>query len=135
MGAEMKISAVVLITLGTLWGVALAHAGEQTPAKATHGIDFTRPLLTLDGKPITNPDKTPVTVGGVAASCLVQEKESPGEGPALWALAVRIANAKDATLDAAEVHAIETCLADKPALVSGQIIPLIDPNYKPAPLR
>lgn len=90
------------------------------------GIDFTRPLTTIDGKPLVI-DGLSVTLGSVSANCLAQE---PKGSPSLYALAQRIANAKDAVLAAAEIHAIEECVGKLAPLVSGQVDPAIDPGFK-----
>lgn len=126
--AITMVTAAVCLALPT-W------AAEAPKKNASAGIDFTRPLLGVDGKPILDQEKNPLTMGNVAANCLVQEKAANGQGPALWALAMKIATASNVALDATEIHAIEGCLADRAPLLSGQIDPAIDPNFKAEPLK
>lgn len=112
----------------TLAFLSAAPAFAQSVPKA---IDFTRPLKGMDGKPLVV-NGLPLTIGSVAANCLVQE---PKGSPSLYALAQKIVNAKDAQLTTPELHAIEECVNKLAPLVSGQVDPAIDPNFKFAPVQ
>ena len=142
--------ASIIATLAALALISPAWAADATKLASTplpSSIDFTRPLLGIDRKPILHPTldpagkpipgavADPITIGETVANCLVQEKAANGQGPALWKLAMKINGASNVTLDASEVHAIEACVADKSPIMSGQIDPMIDPNFKVEPLK
>ena|GEM_PF-4728276 len=73
----------------------------------------------------------PMTVGSVAGSCLAKE----AKGPAYWALAQRLVGKEPVTLTTAEIHAIITCIDKLPAVISGQVDPVVDPTYKVKPVE
>jgi hypothetical protein len=109
------------------------------PARADDAkpIDLTKQITDLSGRPIMEPGPNPgdpalpMTVGSAAGSCLAKE----AKGPAYWALAQRLAGKEPVTLTTAEVHAIVGCVDKLPAIISGQVDPLIDPTYKMKPVE
>lgn len=95
-------------------------------------LDLSKSITDLSGHVIMEPGPNPgdpslpMTIGSAAGSCLAKE----AKGPAYWALAQRLVSKEPVTLTTAEVHAIITCVDKLPAIISGQVDPVIDPTYK-----
>ena len=105
-------------------------------------VDTTKALVDLQGKTLMDPGPTPddpnctkcvpLTIGAVAGACLAKEQ---GKGPGYWYLAQRFVAKEPIKLTAAEVKAVEDCVDKLPPIISGQIDPVIDPNYKPEDIK
>jgi hypothetical protein len=106
------VAALVLI------GSALVGRAQELPRT----IDFTRPLIGLDGKALTNPnpdskgEPIPVTLSDVCVSALFSTLDEDKAVPAtekgalamrLYDLAHKIYKAKAVVLDASEIALIE----------------------------
>ena len=132
----------------TVLAIALstpAFAQNQPPQPGT--VDFTTPIVSLDGITIkdearkTADDPTcakceALTAGTTVARCLVNDdKVSPEQKPAMWFLAKRIMDSKAATLTPEEIRVIKLCVGKMGAIAAGQIIPLVDPTFKPEAVK
>jgi len=94
-------------------------------------IDFTVPLVGLDGKPLRT-EEGPMSLGDVAANALLSphkdENPSGAEKVKRWSLAMRVHAAKDAELTADDIKLIKDLVAQAYApLIVGQAWAILDP--------
>lgn len=100
-----------------------------------HAIDFTQPILAMDGQPVIGPDKKPLTLSSVTVDALIAELTGDKDMPLskhleLYALAHKVLDNKQCVLTAEEVSTIEKRIGDAwpNTWVIGSSISMLDPN-------
>jgi len=127
--------------------LVLALAMASLLSTSAFAIDFTRPLTSLDGKPIAGNDGKPLetqpTLGSICESALLaqyaeerdpqtgKELISPEDKFARWKLAVKISGGKDVNLTTEELSLVKKLIGKGYSpLIVGQVWTLLDPGMK-----
>ena len=123
-----------IITI-TLFLSSMAAFGQSKQAEA---IDFTQPILEMNGKPVlSNPQdlkSSAVTLGSIVATVLVSPQQGEVNGPESLkrdALATRLMDCKSCTVSHEESATITTRMAKIPGYpphIYAQVLKILDPS-------